>query len=286
MSLTAEDIQTQQFHVRFRGFDVDEVDAFLERVAENFVLVNDDKRELKEKIEKLEMQINEFHSQEKTFQHAIISAQKISDEMQEKSRQEAEERLAAVQEEVDNKREQGRAEIETIEAEIDQLKNSKDKIKDELRTYLQTYLDRLDQDVPLGEEDNTLSLLQSDIEDTPPGSTDEESGYAELPPVGEQEASQEDNIAPEETEQDENLDDLYEKIDLPDDLNLDIHEEQVVNVLRDQSLDLDDEGDEAENLTIPDLEGDMLFSLEDPLDSDHEPDVAINSPDDDPEKLA
>ena len=52
MSLTAEDIQTQQFHVRFRGFDVDEVDAFLERVAENFVLLKDEKRQLKEQVEK------------------------------------------------------------------------------------------------------------------------------------------------------------------------------------------------------------------------------------------
>lgn len=277
MSLTAEDIQTQQFHVRFRGFDVEEVDAFLERVAENFVLINDDKRELKERIEKLEMQINEFHSQEKTFQYAIISAQKITDEMQEKSRQEAKERLAAVQDEIDSKREQSRAEIEAISAEIDQLKNSKDKIKDELRIYLQTYLDRLDQDVPLDAESNTLTLLQSDIEDT--GEGHESSAVNQL------ETSMEERVDPEEAAADDNLDDLYEKIDLPDDLNLESHDEheQVVNVLKDQSLDLEDERDET-HLTIPDLEGDMLFSLEDPLDSDHEPDVAINPPDNDPEK--
>ena len=90
MSLTAEDIQTKQFHVRFRGFDIEEVDTFLERIAENFVLLNAEKKELKDKVEKLEMEINKFYSQEKTFQHAIISAQQISDEMQEKSRLEAE----------------------------------------------------------------------------------------------------------------------------------------------------------------------------------------------------
>jgi len=288
MSLTAEDIQTQQFHVRFRGFDVDEVDAFLERIAENFVLINDDKRELKEQIEKLEMEINEFHSQEKTFQHAIISAQKIADEMQEKSRQEATERLAAVQEEVDSKREQGKAENEALEAEIDQLKNSKDKIKDELRSYLQAYLDRLDQDVPLDGESSTQSILQLDMENTAQNRKEDESGYSESPPQFEQQKDTlEDSVAPEETAEDDDLDDLYEKIDLPDDMNLEDHDEQVAKaLLKDQSLDLEDEGDETENLAIPDLEGDMLFSLEDPLDSDHEPDVAINPSDEDPEKLS
>ncbi len=283
MSLSAEDIQTQQFHVRFRGFDVDEVDAFLERVAENFVLINDEKRELKEQVEKLEMEINEFHSQEKTFQHAIISAQRISDEMQEKSRLEAEERLAAVAEEVAAKREQGRAEIAAIEAEVAQLKTSKDKIKDELRTYLQAYLERLDQDVPLDVENSPLPLLQADIDGSAQISeADEVGGYAESAPVEQQQSSMEESVVQEETAEDDNLDDLYEKIDLPDNMDIENHEEQVTKaLLKDQSLDLDDEGDSAEHMAIPDLEGDMLFSLDDPLDSDHELDVAINPPDED-----
>ena len=34
MTITPQDIQSKQFHVRMRGFDVDEVDKFLEKVAE------------------------------------------------------------------------------------------------------------------------------------------------------------------------------------------------------------------------------------------------------------
>lgn len=291
MSLSAEDIQTQQFHVRFRGFDVDEVDAFLERVAENFALLKDDKRQLKEQIEKLEIQINEFHSQEKTFQHAIISAQRISDEMQEKSRREAEERLAAVQDEIDSKRQQGQAEIEAIEAEIVQLKNSKDKIKGELRTYLQAYLERLDHDVPLEGEQSTLHLLQADIDDTAgsTGASDSDVSAAKHEPIEtsmeDESIGEDESIALQKTEEDDDLGDLYEKIDLADDLDLQNHEEQVAKaLLKDQSLDLDDDGETADHMAIPDLEGDMLFSLEDPLDSDHDLDVAINPPDEDLEK--
>ena len=59
---------------------------FLERIAENFVLLNEEKKELKDKVERLEMEVNKFYSQERTFQHAIVSAQRIADEMLDKSR--------------------------------------------------------------------------------------------------------------------------------------------------------------------------------------------------------
>ncbi len=49
MQLTPEDIQKQQFNIRFRGFDVDEVDGFLEKVAENFSLLNEEKQQIEKK---------------------------------------------------------------------------------------------------------------------------------------------------------------------------------------------------------------------------------------------
>ncbi len=53
--LTPENIQNQQFHVRFRGFDVDEVDAFLEKVAENYLVLIKDNEKLKEKLNAIQM---------------------------------------------------------------------------------------------------------------------------------------------------------------------------------------------------------------------------------------
>jgi cell division initiation protein len=259
MSLTAEDIQTKQFHVRFRGFDIEEVDTFLERIAENFALLNDEKRLLKEKVEKLEMEINEFYSQEKTFQHAIISAQRISDEMQEKSRQEANARRVRVQEEIDRLRQQSTEEKESLEREIAALQKNKSKVKEELRTYLQTYLSWLDQDISLA-ENTPLSLLQSDIMD---------GGQPAAEPAVHTEDAAVDEI-----------DDLYEKIELPDELNTEEKEKMASALQENQSGELDEE-DDRERLTIPDLEGDMLFALEDPLDEkEQEPGADIEPLDD------
>ena len=270
MSLTAEDIQTKQFHVRFRGFDIEEVDTFLERIAENFALVNDDKRLLKEQVEKLEMEINRFHSQEKTFHHAIISAQKIADEMQEKSRREAEARLAAVQEEVDRLRKEITLEKQILEQEIVILKENKKKVKEELRDYLQKNLSWLEQDLIL-DENRPLSLLQSDISGT--GKPRQAETMVEKKAEPRQETVVND------------LDDLYEKIELPGALHLSgpqPGEDDFMAAARRDNLSAagEDEGEERENLTIPDLEGDMLFSLEDPLDDDHEPKVTFDQAED------
>ncbi|OKY73595.1 MAG: hypothetical protein BM485_17390 [Desulfobulbaceae bacterium DB1] len=251
MSLTAEDIQTKQFHVRFRGFDVEEVDAFLERIAENYALLQDEKRLLKEQVDKLEMTIKEFHSQERTFQHAIISAQKIADEMMEKSRRESQEMLSAAEKKIERLRAAGKEEQETLQQQIKELRESKEKIKYDLKAYLQDYLNRLDRD-PAAEENSPISLLQSDITESPG-----------------------------EVEKEDDLDSLYEKIDLPQEID---HTEEVKEktqkamaraLIDDESLEPESE-EERKNLTIPDLEGDMLFALDDPLDEEHEPKIAID----------
>ena len=50
MTITAQDIQSKQFHVRMRGFDVDEVDKFLEKIAEEFLIITLENKQILEKI--------------------------------------------------------------------------------------------------------------------------------------------------------------------------------------------------------------------------------------------
>ncbi len=261
MSLTAEDIQTKQFHVRFRGFDIEEVDAFLERIAENFVLLNEEKKELKDKLERLEMEVNKFYSQERTFQHAIVSAQRIADEMLDKSRKESDERRTAAQEEIDRLRQQGREEKERIEEEISTLQEQKNKVKEELRTYLHTYLGWLDTEIPVSGTAPALTIQ----EDRTVLKNEETSTPLLKDPEGAVSADADE------------IDDLYEKIELNDDL------QPMEGAKLDESdrFSENDEEKDGEQLTIPDLEGDMLFSLEDPLDEeDKEPEVKLESADD------
>ena len=57
MKITSQDIIDKEFRVKFRGFDMAEVDTFLEEVAEVFFKLNEENTQLNEKILALQKKI-------------------------------------------------------------------------------------------------------------------------------------------------------------------------------------------------------------------------------------
>jgi len=255
MTLTPEEIQTQQFHARFRGFDVDEVDAFLEKVAENYLLLTTDNQKLQERIDMFEEEMTQFKSQEKTFQNAFLSAQKIADEMQAKSIQEADDLLDSSRKEAERIQTEAEERVASLEEEIKRLQGKKDEILAELRQFLQFQLDSID-----GKGDSSPYTFQSRIKEEE--NETEKSG----------------------AEPDDDLDDLYQKIEIPDLDDPAAHDqeeqeepvEDVVNLNTSLFDSPEQDEDDRDSPTMPDLDGDMLFSLADPLDQEHEPAVVVD----------
>lgn len=234
MSLTPEDIQTQQFHVRFRGFDVEEVDSFLEKVAEAYLALVEENKTLNAKLEELAKEMATYHNQEKTFQNAILSAQNIAEEMKEKSRQEAEELLSKAREETKQLREDANAEVAGLEKEVDRLRDLKTQAQRELRQLLQSYLEQLES------ESGDFSSFDDPVS-----------------------ASEDD------------LSDLYQKIDLSDDLLDAASQEEDMSGEEETEASAYPDEEESQS-AMPDLNGDMLFTLEDPLE-EHGPVVDLGN---------
>jgi cell division initiation protein len=89
--MTATDIRQQQFQQRyFRGFDQQEVDAFLEEVADDFEELTRENALLKEQLVVLEERSRGVEGREKTLQETLVTTQKIAEEFKENSRREAE----------------------------------------------------------------------------------------------------------------------------------------------------------------------------------------------------
>ena len=94
MSITPQDILEQEFHVRFRGFDMAEVDAFLEMVAEHFSMLFDENRQLSEQLQALqqaqvEQQAPAVDSRlEENLKEAIVSVREVASELKSSGRQE------------------------------------------------------------------------------------------------------------------------------------------------------------------------------------------------------
>ena len=91
MRMTATDIRQQQFAVRlFRGFDPQEVDAFLEEMADDVEELSRENTLLKEQLIVVEEKSRGVEGREKTLQETLVTTQKIAEEFKENARREAE----------------------------------------------------------------------------------------------------------------------------------------------------------------------------------------------------
>jgi cell division initiation protein len=90
MNITPLDIQQQKFKTRIRGFDVREVDAFLEQVANVFESLHRTHKSMQEEVRRLEIEIQGYRKREETFKRALLNSQKVLDQMKDNARKSAE----------------------------------------------------------------------------------------------------------------------------------------------------------------------------------------------------
>ena len=81
MNITPQDILEQEFHVRFRGFDMSEVDAFLERVAENYFKTLEENQRLNEQVEELQKSRPATGNLDTGLQEAVASVQEAASQI-------------------------------------------------------------------------------------------------------------------------------------------------------------------------------------------------------------
>ena len=86
MRLSATDIRQQQFAVKLlRGFDPQEVDAFLDEMADSWDELNKENNLLKEQLTIAEEQKKATEEQNKSLQQTLVVAQKMAEEFRESS---------------------------------------------------------------------------------------------------------------------------------------------------------------------------------------------------------
>ena len=125
MKITPLDIQQQQFRVRFRGFDMVEVDNFLDLVASEFEELLKENSQVREEERRKLARINELEAAEKELRDTLVSAQRMTEEMKNNARKEGE---LIIEEAKLNARkivESSRAQALQIETEINQLKHQR-----------------------------------------------------------------------------------------------------------------------------------------------------------------
>jgi cell division initiation protein len=90
MNITPLDITQKTFRKGFRGFDPEEVEAFLALVAVEFEALVKETLALRDDNQRKAEEIAEFRSRERALQETLVTAQKASGEIRDAARKEAE----------------------------------------------------------------------------------------------------------------------------------------------------------------------------------------------------
>ncbi len=165
--LTAQQIHEKNFGKGFKGYDMDEVDAFLDEVIDSFDKLSRETRELNTRIEALNTQIESYRGMENTMMHTMVTVHKAAEEITESAKREADEVYTKARQQADEMVERAtqeseqmlqkahgdsqeivasyREEIQKTEADLLTLKNLLDEFKAGVHNYSDELLSLVDQ---------------------------------------------------------------------------------------------------------------------------------------------
>ncbi len=89
MKLTPLDIHHKEFRHSLRGYSEEEVDAFLDEVADEFERLFKENIDLSEKLEAASEKVRQYQEQEQTIRNTMITAQRSADDIAAKARDES-----------------------------------------------------------------------------------------------------------------------------------------------------------------------------------------------------
>jgi cell division initiation protein len=139
MNLTPLDIQQQQFRVRFRGFDIREVDRFLEKMVEAFGALQADSKSLREEIRRLKLETQGYKEREETFKRAMLNSQKVLEQMKENARKSAEVIIADAEVKAEKILNRAHNRLSQLHEDIAELKRQRMQIEVQIRSIIEAH---------------------------------------------------------------------------------------------------------------------------------------------------
>jgi cell division initiation protein len=144
VKLTPLDVRKQEFKRTMRGFDPEEVEAFLVMVADELEFHIREKNQLNDELIRLRTQLKDYQRVESTLRDTLVRAQNTVEDSRTNSRREAEIIIHEAEIQADNIVKESREELLSIRHEISLLRAQKDAIAKRLRHMLESQLEMLE----------------------------------------------------------------------------------------------------------------------------------------------
>ena len=142
--LTPLDIENKRFgKQKLGGYNVDEVDDFLDELTLEYGKLYKENAELKERREELDSDVGKYKNIENTLQNTLIMAQKTADEITAVAKQQAEQIIKDAEYTAKNSVDELNTQIMIKERELEDLKKQFDVYKAKMESLLISQLELL-----------------------------------------------------------------------------------------------------------------------------------------------
>ena len=152
MRITPLDIQQKQFSSRLRGFDMEEVDSFLELIREEMEELLRDNANLREESRRYEKQLKEYKNIETTLKDTLISTQVMAEEFRATAKKDADLLKKEAELNAEEFVREAQDKVVKIHEDITDLKGIRRHFKEELRRLIESHLSMMEFDKEREEE--------------------------------------------------------------------------------------------------------------------------------------
>jgi len=140
MRMTPLEVQNHRFARRLRGYDRDEVRAFLGMVSEDYESIMRESESQRQRIAHLEQRMDELVNQEQLLKLTLINAQSISDKMRETSERECNALLAEAEVRAEKVIDASHRRAARLAQDIREMKSLRSRLAETLRSSIETHL--------------------------------------------------------------------------------------------------------------------------------------------------
>ncbi|KJR40443.1 Cell division initiation protein DivIVA [Candidatus Magnetoovum chiemensis] len=160
MRISPLDIQQKQFPIKFRGFDVEEVYAFLEVLREEMEELLRENTSLKEQLHIVERQLTEHKNLENSLRETLVTTRQMMEAYKNNARKEAELITREAEINSENLIKQAQSKVIKLHEDIVDLKGIRRHFKEQVRRLVENVVRYIEYD---SERENDVEREENEI---------------------------------------------------------------------------------------------------------------------------
>lgn len=139
--LTPVDINNKEFKKAFRGYDIDDVDEFLDLIVEDYERIYKENISLKEKLQLQNEKIEHYSKIEETIQNTLILAQNAAEQAKKSAQKEADLIIKNANDSSQRILDKAHNDVVKINDDYDSIKQEFAKFTSKFRNFMKSQLD-------------------------------------------------------------------------------------------------------------------------------------------------